>query len=62
VDPHQAIEAAGLLRRGRLLVLEGCGHAPQIERSELVNRLVVEFLQETSPAMLNASSAGGTAP
>ena len=62
VDPHQAIEAAGLLRRGRLLVLEGCGHAPQIERSELVNRLVVEFLQETSPAMLNASAAGATAP
>ena len=62
VDPHQAIEAAGLLRRGRLLVLEGCGHAPQIERSELVNRLVVEFLQATSPAMLNASCAGATAP
>ena len=62
VDPHQAIEAAGLLRRGRLLVLEGCGHAPQIERSELVNRLVVEFLQETSPAMLNVSAAGATAP
>jgi len=62
VDPHQAIEAAGLLRRGRLLVLEGCGHAPQIERSELVNRLVVEFLQETSPAMLNPSAGGATAP
>ena len=62
VDPHQAIEAADLLRRGRLLVLEGCGHAPQIERSELVNRLVVEFLQETSTAMVNASAAGATAP
>jgi len=62
VDPHQAIEAAGLLRRGRLLVLEGCGHAPQIERSEFVNRLVVEFLQEASPAMLNGSAAGATAP
>ena len=62
VDPHQAIEAADLLRRGRLLVLEGCGHAPQIERSELVNRLVVEFLQEASPAMLNLSAAGATAP
>jgi len=62
VDPHQAIEAAGLLRRGRLLVLEGCGHAPQIERSEFVNRLVVEFLQEASPAMLNVSAAGATAP
>ena len=46
VDPRQAIEAAGLLPRGRLVVLEGCGHAPQIEQADVVNRLVVEFLQE----------------
>jgi pimeloyl-ACP methyl ester carboxylesterase len=47
VDPHQAIQAAGLLPEGRLLVLQDCGHAPQIEHSGLVNRIVIEFLRET---------------
>jgi pimeloyl-ACP methyl ester carboxylesterase len=47
VDPHQAIAAAGLLPRGKLVVLEECGHAPQIEKADVVNRLVIEFLQET---------------
>lgn len=49
VDPRQAIEAAGLLPNGRLMVLRGCGHAPQIERSGIINRLVVDFLREASP-------------
>ena len=52
VDPRQAIEAASLLPHGKLVVLEGCGHAPQIERSEAINRLVLEFLRETSPDRL----------
>jgi pimeloyl-ACP methyl ester carboxylesterase len=46
VDPRQAIEAAKLLPSGRLLVLPGCGHAPQIEQSAVVNRLVIDFLHE----------------
>jgi pimeloyl-ACP methyl ester carboxylesterase len=50
VDPRQAIAAANLLPRGKLVVLEGCGHAPQIEQADVVNRLVVEFLQEASHA------------
>jgi pimeloyl-ACP methyl ester carboxylesterase len=54
VDPRQAIKAAGLLPRGRLMVLERCGHAPQIEQSEVVNRLVVDFLQETLHGEENA--------
>jgi pimeloyl-ACP methyl ester carboxylesterase len=62
VDPHQAVEAARLLPRGRLVVLEGCGHAPQIEQSDVVNRLVVEFIQESSPGMLQTSATGATAP
>ena len=44
VDPRQAADAAALLPRGELRVLPQCGHAPQIERAGLVNRLVVEFL------------------
>lgn len=45
VDPDQAIAAAHLLPCGRLVVLQGCGHAPQIEQADVVNRLVIEFLQ-----------------
>jgi pimeloyl-ACP methyl ester carboxylesterase len=44
VDPRQAADAAALLPRGQLRVLPQCGHAPQIEKASLVNRLVVEFL------------------
>lgn len=47
VDPVQSAEAANLLPRGRLVVLPGCGHAPQIERAEFVNRLVLDFLRES---------------
>jgi pimeloyl-ACP methyl ester carboxylesterase len=54
VDPRQAITAAGLLPRGRLVVLQGCGHAPQIEQADVINRLVVEFLQERSPDVSHA--------
>ena len=57
VDPRQAIEAASLLPHGRLVVLQGCGHALQIERSGIVNQLVIDFLRETSPSSLPAPSA-----
>jgi pimeloyl-ACP methyl ester carboxylesterase len=48
VDPDQSIEAAELLPDGRLTVLEGCGHAPQIEFADVINPLVVEFLTEAA--------------
>lgn len=48
VDPNQAIEAARSLPFVKLVVLPDCGHAPQIEKAEIVNRLVVEFLQKRS--------------
>jgi abhydrolase domain-containing protein 6 len=44
VDPGTAAAAARDLPRGRFLLLPGCGHAPQIERAELVNGLVTDFL------------------
>ena len=50
VDPRQAIEASGLLPHGRLVVLQGCGHAPQIEQCVVINRLVIDFLRETLPS------------
>ncbi len=49
VDPQQAIAAASLLRQGKLVVLQRCGHAPQIEQAGVINRLVIDFLQETAP-------------
>jgi pimeloyl-ACP methyl ester carboxylesterase len=57
VDPRQAIESAGLLPHGRLVVLQGCGHAPQIERSGIVNRLVIDFVRETSSCSPEAPPA-----
>jgi pimeloyl-ACP methyl ester carboxylesterase len=56
VDPRQAAEAVGLLPRGRLVVLTACGHAPQIEMPDAINRLVVGFLQDASPARSEVSA------
>jgi len=46
IDPQEAITAAPLLPDGQLVVLPHCGHAPQVEQAERVNRMVVEFLRE----------------
>lgn len=50
IDPAQAIQAAKLLPRGKLVTLPNCGHAPQIEQAAAINRLVVAFLHEVDPA------------
>jgi pimeloyl-ACP methyl ester carboxylesterase len=44
VDPRQSVTAAKLLPHGRLVVLDECGHAPQMEKADTINRLVVDFL------------------
>jgi pimeloyl-ACP methyl ester carboxylesterase len=49
VDPEQAAAVAPLLPRGQLVCLPQCGHAPQMEKPKLVNRLVVEFLTRPLP-------------
>lgn len=46
VDPRQAIAAAHRLPNGRVHLLAQCGHAPQMERPEIVNQLVVEFFTD----------------
>lgn len=46
VDPIAAEEAARFLPRGRFVAIPSCGHAPQLEKPLLVNRLVVQFLTE----------------
>jgi pimeloyl-ACP methyl ester carboxylesterase len=56
VDPTDSIAAAARLVRGRLVVLRDCGHAPQIEEAETINRLVVDFLLDRGAASRSAHS------
>lgn len=44
VDPHTAASATRLLPQGHYCCIARCGHAPQMERPRLINRLVVRFL------------------
>jgi pimeloyl-ACP methyl ester carboxylesterase len=48
-DPRTAETAARELPNGQFLCIPGCGHAPQIEKSWLINRLVVHFLTAKNP-------------
>jgi abhydrolase domain-containing protein 6 len=50
VDPHAVYEAAKDIPNHRFVMVPDCGHAPQLERSRLINRLVVEFLSCAAPA------------
>ena len=48
-DPKTAEEAARDLPCGHFRRIERCGHAPQIEKHWLINRLVVDFLGSSRP-------------
>jgi pimeloyl-ACP methyl ester carboxylesterase len=50
VDPAVGEQAAGELPHGHHLTIPNCGHAPQIEKPWLVNRLVVHFLTSARPS------------
>lgn len=50
VDPQTAAEAARLLPQGHYVSIPQCGHAPQMEKAWLVNRLVVQFLTSPRPS------------
>lgn len=50
VDPAVAAEAARLLPQGHHLAVESCGHAPQMEKPWLINRLIVHFLTSARPS------------
>jgi pimeloyl-ACP methyl ester carboxylesterase len=49
VCPIQAEEAAQLLPRGWFLSVPQCGHAPHVEKPELINPLVRDFLSSPEP-------------
>jgi len=57
VDPRESLEATRQLADGQVVRLAGCGHAPQIEKSEVVNQLVIDFF--TEPAALSTCPARG---
>lgn len=48
-DPKTAAEASRELPNGQFLLVPKCGHAPQIEKHWLINRLVVHFLSAAQP-------------
>ncbi len=50
VDPVQAATAAKLLPNGQFHLIPRCGHAPQMEKPWLTNRLVLQFLSTRAPA------------
>jgi pimeloyl-ACP methyl ester carboxylesterase len=58
VDPVQTAAAGTLLPHGQVQILPGCGHAPQIEEAERVNRLVVDFLRRPLPTSTTSLAQG----
>src|SRR5262249_32484846 len=44
VNCEQVRAAAGMLSQGRFLMIPRCGHAAQIEKDRLINRIVVRYL------------------
>lgn len=51
VDPRHAAEAAKLLPQGHYRAVPQCGHAPQMEKPWLINRLVLHFLTSQRPTI-----------
>jgi pimeloyl-ACP methyl ester carboxylesterase len=49
VDNECIVSACAGLPNFRLVMLPGCGHAPQVEFPQVVNSLVARFLRESSP-------------
>ena len=49
VDPAEGERAAKELQDGQYISIPRCGHAPQIEKSGYINRLVVHFLLHPKP-------------
>jgi pimeloyl-ACP methyl ester carboxylesterase len=59
-DVPGSIQAADRLIKARQVVIPKCGHAPQIEKARLVNKLVLSFLRDklkTIPPALDPTRA-----
>lgn len=57
-DIPGSIRAADSMPQSRQIVIPRCGHAPQIERAGLVNKLVIRFLKNRLGSIPPALSAG----
>ena len=55
--PGYAHELAAKFRSAELHVLDGCGHCPNIERADEVNRLLLDFLGRLDGASTPATAA-----
>ena len=47
--PEQAIEMKSTLKNAALCILPGCGHGAHLERADLFNTVVCDFLRRASP-------------
>jgi pimeloyl-ACP methyl ester carboxylesterase len=55
VDPYHVETVVSSLANFRFVMLDRCGHAPQLEMPSVVNRLVADFLtEEPAPAATSA--------
>jgi pimeloyl-ACP methyl ester carboxylesterase len=50
VDPQAVYDAVKDIPNYRFVMVPHCGHAPQLECSRLINRMVVDFLSSAAPA------------
>lgn len=50
-DPHTAAEAVKDLPNGHFHGIPKCGHAPQIEKHRIINRMVLYFLHSPKPTV-----------
>jgi pimeloyl-ACP methyl ester carboxylesterase len=50
VDPQAVYDAVKDIPNYQFVMVPRCGHAPQLEYSRLINRLVVKFLSSAAPA------------
>lgn len=55
VDTHVVQEAVAPLSNYHCVTINDCGHAPQLEQPQIVNRLIVEFLRGEEASELNGN-------
>jgi len=57
VDTREIQTAVQQMPDHRLVVIPQCGHAPQLEHPQIVNRLVLDFLKDASPSSVTGEAA-----
>lgn len=62
VDPHAVRNAVEDIPNYEFRMISNCGHAPQLERPRLINRIVLEFLKSNEPVVPEAVSVKALQP